>query len=296
MTSAMTDPSARPSALQLPPGPWATVYDCLCERFPHVSATVWRDRIERQRVQDARGTSITLATPHRVGLEIRYWRDAGVEARVPGEERVLHVDDHIVVADKPHFLPVAPTGNWVEETLLRRLQRRLGLAMLVPLHRLDRATEGLVLFSVNPATRAAYHALFAARRIEKTYHALAPPLPALTFPYTHRSRLVAGEPFFRIKEEAGTANSDTAIDVLRRDADHWRYELRPATGRKHQLRVHMAALGAPILGDRWYPQLLAGTADDPARPLALLAHTLRYVDPVTGEPRVHRTTLSLTDN
>jgi tRNA pseudouridine32 synthase/23S rRNA pseudouridine746 synthase len=163
--------------------------------------------------------------------------------------------------------------------------RRLQLPELVPLHRIDRATAGLVLFSVRAQTRDPYQALFRERRIVKGYEALAPGLPQMEFPRCHRSRLVAGEPFFRMQEVEGPANSETAISVLDPNGPHWRYALSPRTGRKHQLRVHMSALGAPILNDPCYPLLQAAAADDPARPLKLLAKTLAFQDPLSGESR-----------
>ena len=272
------------SRLQLPPGPWATVLDALCDRFPAVGRARWIDRMQRGLVRDAAGAALAVDAPHRVGLEIRYQREVADEVPVPFEETLLHVDAHLVVADKPHFLPVTPSGPYLEHTLLRRLQRRLDCPDLVPLHRIDRATAGLVLFSRDPATRAAYQALFRERRIEKQYEALAPALPGLAFPHLRCSRIETGEPFFRMRETPGVANAETRIDVLDRGADAWRYGLSPVTGRKHQLRLHLAGLGAPILNDPLYPAL-ATAAEDFARPLKLLARRLAFVDPLSGESR-----------
>ena len=144
---------AHASSLQLPPGPWPTVYDALCARFPHVGASIWAERFARGLVCKAGGGALTIATPYRVGLEVRYWRELAAEPRIPGEEVIIHRDADLIVVDKPLFLPVAPTGAWVEQTLLRRLQRRLGIESLAPLHRIDRATAGLVMFSANPSSR-----------------------------------------------------------------------------------------------------------------------------------------------
>ena len=187
------------------------------------------------------------------------------------------------MACKPHFLPVAPTGAFVRQTLLTRLVERLDNPHLVPLHRIDRDTAGLVLFSANPATRGRYQALFREQRISKDYLAVAAPLPHLTFPHVHRSRLVPGEPFFRMQEVPGEPNSETVTDVVHRGTDHWTYRLQPITGRKHQLRVHMAALGAPLLHDRSYPQLLDPAPDDAGKPLQLLAQRLEFLDPLSGK-------------
>jgi tRNA pseudouridine32 synthase/23S rRNA pseudouridine746 synthase len=272
------------SRLQLTPGPWATVLDALCDRFPSVPRAQWIARLQGGRVRDQAGRPIAVDAPHRVGLELSYQREVVDEAVVPFEERVLHVDAHLVVADKPHFLPVTPSGNYLEHTLLRRLQRRLDAPGLVPLHRIDRATAGLVLFSRDPGSRAAYQALFRERRIDKHYEALAPALPGLAFPHVRRSRIVAGEPFFRMREVEGEPNSETRIEVLERGPGAWRYALQPVTGRKHQLRLHLAGLGAPIANDPLYPAL-ATEAGDFSRPLKLLARRLAFVDPLSGEPR-----------
>lgn len=274
------------SRLQLPPGDWATVLDCLCVRFPAIPRERWRQRMARGHVLDAHGRALDAAHPFRVGLEIRYFREVPDEAPIPFHERILHADEHLLVADKPHFLPVVPAGDYVEQTLLMRLRRTTGNRDLVPLHRIDRATAGLVLFSGNRQSRARYQALFREGGIVKTYEALAPALPGLSFPHVRSSRLVRGEPFFRMREADGIANSETRIEVLDSTGANWRYRLQPVTGRKHQLRVHMAALGAAIVNDDWYPRL-AAKPDRPdfTRPLQLLAQRLSFVDPLDGEPR-----------
>lgn len=281
------------STLQLPPGPWPTVLDGLCERFPAVSRATWLDRMARGRIVDDDGSWLTPDTPFRVGLEVHYYREVADEAPVPFEESVLYADADLLVADKPHFLPVTPAGAHVHETLLARLIRRTGNAALVPLHRIDRETAGLVLFSANPQTRALYQALFRERRIEKSYEAIAPPLPDVEFPCTRTSRIVAGEPFYRMQEVEGPANSETRIDVIERRDGNWRYALSPVTGRKHQLRVHMAALGAPIQNDPLYPSVLHRAEGDYAAPLQLLARGLSFIDPRSGVQRRYQSQFAL---
>ena len=281
------------STLQLPPGAWPTVLDGLCAHFPAVARSTWVERMARGRVVDGAGEWVTPETPYRVGLEVHYYREVPDEPPIPFEEVVLHADADLLVADKPHFLPVTPSGAHVHETLLGRLIRRTGNPALAPLHRIDRETAGLVLFSTNPHTRARYQALFRERRIGKHYEAIAPALPSVEFPCIRTSRIVAGEPFFRMQEIEGPANSETRIDVVARGDAHWCYALTPITGRKHQLRVHMAALGAPIANDGIYPSLRHRAKDDYTAPLQLLAKRLSFVDPLTGVERHFSSSLLL---
>jgi tRNA pseudouridine32 synthase/23S rRNA pseudouridine746 synthase len=283
------------STLHLPPGSWTTVLDCLCERFEHVDRAQWLSRMTRGLVLDAQGEILDALTPYRSGMKVRYFREITDEPPIPFVENILYADEHLVVADKPHFLPVTPTGRFAHETLLARLIQRLDNPQLAPLHRIDRGTAGLVMFSTNATHRAKYHALFSERQIKKQYQALAPALPHCTFPMIHRSRMVASEPFFRMQEVAGTPNSETHIDVLERGATHWRYLLSPVTGKKHQLRVHMAALGAGIINDDFYPTLQQPGTDDYRKPLKLLAALLTFEDPVTGKEMHFESRLCLDD-
>lgn len=281
------------SRFQLPPGPWPTVLEALSACFPRVERHLWASRFARGRVLDATGAALHADAPYRVGAEIHYYREVVDEPRLAAEETILHVDADLIVVDKPHGLPVVPSGGFVAETLLARLVRRYGDIGIVPLHRLDRPTAGLVLFSANPATRARYQALFRERAIDKRYEAIAPPLPTLAFPLERHTRVVHGEPFFRMRETVGEPNTHTRIDVIARGADAWRYALEPVTGRKHQLRVHMAALGAPILGDPLYPTLLDQAEDALECPLQLLARSLAFVDPIDGRRRSFESRRSL---
>jgi tRNA pseudouridine32 synthase / 23S rRNA pseudouridine746 synthase len=282
-----------PSRFQLPPGPWATVLDALCAHFPAIDRAVWQSRFERGRVLDTSAGTLDQHARFQVGAEIHYYRELPSEPVLAVEETILHVDAHLIVVDKPHFLPTTPGGGYATETLLARLVRRFGDSRIVPLHRLDRLTAGVILFSAHPETRAAYQALFRNHAIDKRYEAVALPLPSAKFPLVRSTRLARGEPFFRSQEVDGEPNTITRIDVIDKGAETWRYQLTPTTGRKHQLRVHMAALGAPIQNDPLYPKFLEANADDPDRPLKLLARSLAFIDPLNGSARYFESTLSL---
>ena len=271
-----------PSRRRLPEGSWKTVLEFLSEEYARVGADVWRARMERGLVLDESGRQINSESPYRAGGRVYYYREPEDEREIPFEESVVHLDEHLLVADKPHFLPVIPSGRYLRETLLVRLRRKTGLARLAPLHRIDRETAGLVVFSVNPATRGAYASLFRERRVEKIYEALAGAARGLDFPLVRRSRVVKGEPFFRMKEIEGEPNSETHVEVLEEGRGVSLYRLRPVTGRKHQLRVHLDALGIPIVNDRLYPDALPDAPDDFTAPLKLLAKSVSFTDPLTS--------------
>lgn len=272
-----------PSRRRLPEGAWETVLDFLSEEYARVGRDAWRARCERGLVLDEAGRRIDAGTPYRAGACVYYYREPEAEHAIPFDERVLYRDEHIIVADKPHFLPVVPAGHYLRETLLVRLRRKTGLKDLAPLHRIDRETAGLVVFSVNASTRGAYASLFRERKVEKVYEAIAGEARTLDFPVVRRSRIVAGEPFFRMKEASGEPNSETHVEVLEEGRGVSLYRLRPVTGRKHQLRVHMNALGLPIINDRLYPEVLPEAPEDFNAPLKLLAKSLSFRDPLNGQ-------------
>ena len=283
-----------PSCVGLPAGQWPTITEFLVERFPAIARETWIDRMAQGLVADEFGATVTAQRPYQAHIRVYYYRALEAEPRIPFEETVLFQDDHLVVADKPHFLPVTPSGHYLQETLLVRLKNRLGIDSLTPIHRIDRETAGLVLFSSRVEDRNAYQKLFRQHTIHKHYEAIAPWRADLPLPLTRKSRIVEDEPFFRQREtEEGLANSETQIDVLEIKGTLARYALSPITGKKHQLRVHMNALGLPILNDRMYPPVEMTPDDDFACPLQLLAKSIAFVDPVTGEDRRFESQLSL---
>ncbi len=278
-----------PSQVALPAGGWPCMLDFLVERFPAICADEWRARMAQGHVVDGAGRRVAAQQAYVAHGKLFYYRTVPNEAANAAQASVLFEDELLVVADKPHFLPVTPSGNYLQETLLIRLRRQRGLDALTPLHRLDRETAGVVLFAKQPATCALYHALFFEREVAKTYQAIAPHDPRLHFPLTRSSTLVADAHFMQMREateDAGAMpNAHTAIELLETQGGLGRYRLRPLTGKRHQLRVHMAALGLPIVGDRIYPALQPHGTDDIGNPLRLLAESIAFRDPVTGQQR-----------
>ena len=273
-------------------GPWASVLDFLCERLPVLTRAQWAARLTTGDVLNADGSPVDAQQAPTEGQRVFYYRQLDAEPDAPEDAQVLFQDEWLVVADKPHFMPVTPSGAFIQRSLLVRLKRALALPDLSPVHRIDRETAGLVVFAVRPDTRDAYQALFRDRRVDKLYEAVAPDLPQLMAPLTHTSRL-ARDPdrFFLSREVPGAPNSCSHIErVAPLTGGNALYHLRPVTGQRHQLRLHLLALGAPIVGDAFYPTVLRGPGepDDLAQPLQLLARELAFDDPVTGQRRMFR--------
>jgi tRNA pseudouridine32 synthase/23S rRNA pseudouridine746 synthase len=283
-----------PSYLYLPEGDWPDLIRFLVERFPDVSEAAWRERMARGDVVDGDGRPLQPTSRFKRGLRIFYYRELDEpETPIPFQEEILHIDEHLVVVDKPHFLPVIPSGRFLQETLLVRLRKTLGEEDLVPIHRLDRETAGVVIFSRNAASRGVYQSMFQKRVIDKEYEALAPRLHEVQFPFTYRSRMVEGDKFFVMKETEGEPNSETLIDVIEHRGELTLYRLHPHTGRQHQLRVHLSSLGIPIVNDAFYPVALPCKQDDVSQPLQLLARAISFIDPLSGDWREFRSKRSL---
>ncbi|MFC7843354.1 RluA family pseudouridine synthase [Streptomyces sp. NPDC057382] len=272
-------------------GPWPTVRDHLVERLSGAGDGVVDGMLRAGLIVTADGRPVDPDAPYAPGSFVWFHRELPDEVPVPFPLRLVHRDEHIVVVDKPHFLATTPRGGHVAETALARLRRELDLPALTAAHRLDRLTAGLVLFTVRPEERGAYQTLFRDRLVRKEYEAVAPYDPALVLPRTVRSRIVKERGTLTAREVPGEPNAVSEVELLRRHPDGpgglARYRLLPRTGQTHQLRVHMSALGVPILGDPLYPEIAApAPPGDFRRPLQLLARALEFTDPVTG--REHR--------
>lgn len=282
-----------PSCVALPLGPWPTIAEFLVQRFAAIPRSTWEARMRSGEVVDEHGVAVTETRTYQPRLRIYYYRSLETECRIPFDEVILFQDEQLLAVDKPHFLPVTPVGKYVQESLLVRLKRKLGLDDLAPLHRIDRETAGVVLFSVQPATRGIYHALFAEREIAKHYEAIVPWRGEPVLPAVRRSRLVDDAHFMRMREVPGEPNSETRFELLEAREGWARLLLAPLTGRRHQLRVHCAALGMPIRNDAIYPELLPEGDEDFERPLQLLAKGLAFRDPVTGVQREFKSARAL---
>ncbi len=271
-----------PSRLRLPDnGRWATVAEYLLERFADDARRV-SEKIRTGEVVGGDGVAVTTDTPYRARSFVYLYRAPPIEPRVPFAIEILHRDDRLLVVDKPHFLATTPRGSWITETALVRLRRELDLPELSPVHRLDRLTAGVLVFTVRREARRAYQMMFEQRLVEKEYEAIAPRSSLLDFPREVASRILKEPGVLQAREVPGPVNAVTQIELLDTDGDIARYRLRPRTGKTHQLRVHMNSSGIPILGDNLYPEVYDVAPQDYSNPLQLLATAIEFDDPVTG--------------
>lgn len=278
--------SEYPSTVTMPKAekPYPSILFFLINRFPKVQPDIWEKRILDGKVLDEDGHPVTTGSEYAPLKRIFYFREVEKERVIPFAEKIIFQNDEILVSCKPHFLPVTPGGSYVDECLLNRLRKRTGNKDLVPVHRIDRETAGIVLFSANRKSRGLYNGLFMDAKVEKTYEALSE--------YTHdpgktewivENRIVAGEPWFRMKTSPGKNNSRSMINLVEVKDSMASFVLRPVTGKTHQLRLHMSGLGFKILNDRYYPDLQPEKDDDFDNPLQLVAKMIKFRDPVTGK-------------
>lgn len=317
--------------LTVPSSGWDTILEYVLHRWGHVDPEGIIQRFRTGEVRAVDGSVVTETTPLSAHDFVWYYRALPREDPIPFEVSILHQDEHLLAVDKPHFLPTTPGGRFVQESALVRLRNQLGLDHLVPIHRLDRATAGVLLFSTNPETRGPYQVLFERRQVWKVYEAVSalPSRPNLDttgrFPLTYRNRMdkVKGVLTARLldygSQDSGHspgrparasrktnqpttgANAETRLELIRAgvSAGTWsgagvgHFRLFPRTGRTHQLRVHLASLGLGILNDPFYPVLQDLAPDDYDRPLQLLAHTIGFTDPLTGTERQFSSQLAL---
>lgn len=303
----------KPSRVYLPLGEnYPHVFSFLVARFPHISAEQWAERINTGQVFFSSGEVITPETPYQRGAHVLYYKSVANEQRIPFEAEIVYEDERILVACKPHFLAVLPAGRFIKENLLTRLQHKTNNPELSPTHRIDRGTAGLVLFCKQEQHRGLYQNLFKNRQIQKEYLAICHVKPqqiehhpmacsgqdmqVWKHQIIKASTMNASDPWFAmaIDAQSQTTNAETQVRYLgTAPSGYATFNLRPITGRKHQLRVQLAHMGYPIVNDPFYPQAITEGPDCFDRPLQLLAEKLSFVDPVTQEPLHFQSTRQL---
>lgn len=274
--------------------PYPTLLNFLVERFPKIPAETWLLRITTGKVLTEEGLPVTLETTYLPDKRLFYYREVANEPVIPLREQILFQNEHLLVACKPPFLPVTPSGPYVRETLINRLKELTGNPSLTPIHRIDRETSGLVLISTNKKSRGAYQRLFMEGQVRKTYAAIADyPQDTRRNLWLVENRIETGEPWFRMRVGGGIVNARSSIRLVQTSGRRALFELHPLTGKKHQLRLHLSGLGFPIVNDRCYPTLLALREDDFSQPLQLLAKKIEFQDPLSGKEMVFETARSL---
>ncbi|MGO1543668.1 MAG: pseudouridine synthase [Gulosibacter sp.] len=239
---------------------------------------------ERFVYEDA--TPVRETDPYRPNTFVWFYRDLREEPIVPGEVAIVYQDARILVIDKPPFLATTPRGRHVTQTVLVRMRDQLGLPELSPAHRLDRATSGLLVLTTERKWRGVYQSLFQQQRVEKVYRAVAPINTSLELPTVVTNRIEKTRGILQAKIVPGEPNASTRIELeTALDARRAIYRLAPATGKTHQLRIHLNSLGIPIENDPLYPEIREDNPEDFTHPLQLLAAELMFTDPVDGALR-----------
>lgn len=273
--------------------PWPTMRDFLLDKLGPAGDRV-DVMLERGDFVDQHGRPWTGDEIYRPHTFVWFHRELRDEAVVPGELTVLHRDERIVVFDKPHFLSTIPRGRHVVQSAVVRGRQALDLPELSAVHRLDRATAGVLLMATTQRWRAPYHQIFGADGTEKIYEVLAPYRPGLEESVRVSSHLAKQVGVMQAEQRFDLApNAHTDIRLLERRGRWARYEARPVTGKTHQIRMHCLHLGIPLVGDPLYPDVQRWEIDDFTHPLGLLARELRFVDPVDGTERRFRSRRTL---
>ena len=236
-------------------------------------------RLSRTKIQEIIASQLELARgrgaqgrlrasmPVAAGDRLLIRRPARPEPPCPREFGVLHDDAEVLVIDKPAGLPVHATARYYYNTLTRLLAERFPGEGLQIAHRLDRETSGCLVVARGRAAASRLKGAFEARRVEKTYLALVHGVPdweggereiALPLALAPGRQLQVGRPAFRIRMhtvapgDPGALPALTRARVVERHAGCALVACRPLTGRQHQIRAHLAAVGHPIVGDKLY--------------------------------------------
>ncbi len=269
------------------PLPGESVCHYLARRFPHSDSQVWRQAIE--------AGEIWLGPNHpspeqlvRPGEELLWNRSGWMEEPVPLTYEVIHRDTQVLVVNKPSGLPTLPGGGFLEHSLWHQVRREFPAAR--PVHRLGRATSGLVLFALTTAAaRSLGHAW---NQIEKDYWAVSAGVPAAdTYEITVPIGPVAHPRLGTIhaaSSQGKSAHSSARVLIRELQLRQALFGVRLGSGRPHQIRIHLAAIGHPLVGDPIYVSGGQPRPDEPGLPgdggYRLHARRLKIIHPVSAEP------------
>ncbi|QDZ43394.1 23S rRNA pseudouridylate synthase [Corynebacterium sp. sy039] len=273
-------------------------------RHPQDDEAALLKRFRDAEVVRVRGVEKTILAPHdtlHAGNDLWFYRIPPEEKPIPFSCEIIHSDDDLLVINKPPFMATMPRAKHIVQTATVQMRRLTGNNELTPAHRLDRMTSGVLLFTKRKEIRGAYQKIFSDRKVSKVYHAIAPYRPDIIpgtrwhnriekTPGIMQARIVDGAPnATTIVNDVQILNSDLQTSLKQKYGhDHEElalYELHPITGKTHQLRLHMHAAGAPLLGDDTYPRILTiAESEDHNKRLCLHSHSISFHDPFTQHP------------
>lgn len=269
-----------------PEGSRQKLADYLAAHHPHAAADEWRQRIERGEVL-VDGQAAAPDALLKPGREIVWNRPPWEEPVAPTDYEVIALDEAFVAVNKPSGLPTLPGGGFLEQTLLFQVRRRFPEA--VPMHRLGRGTSGLVLFARTESARRAIQRDWQQRAIEKRYLAVvngvAPSHQRIEVPIGPIAHPALGT--IHAATPSGKSARSECWRVASRGGEQSLVEVLIDTGRPHQIRIHLAAIGFPLAGD---PLYRAGGTPGPGSAALpgelgyrLHAWKLGLAHPVTGD-------------
>ncbi len=269
-----------------------TLLSHLASLYPHSTPQAWTQNLNNGEVT-LNGVTATGSESVALGQTLVWNRPPWIEPDAPQHFEVLLDDPHLLAVNKPSGLPTLPGGGFMENTLLRLVQKHTANAN--PVHRLGRATSGIVLFAKTPQAASNLEANWNTPKVQKIYRALAQNIasqdayeiltPIGPVPHPRLGQVWAANPSGKPAKSLAKVISRNASNTT--NAGTTTFEVSLHSGRPHQIRIHLASIGHPLVGDPLY-----GLTGQPLEHLPglpgdggyfLHAQFLRFIHPISGE-------------